>query len=105
MGPLYIARSTAVAARAIGGEMMIMSPKDSALFSLNPVGTIIWQSADGKTPLEEIIQQKICNEFDVEQADAVADAETFVNGLAGHGVLLLSSEPIDSVTMAYGGAQ
>jgi hypothetical protein len=95
VGPVYIARSTAVAARAIGGEMMIMSAKDSTLFTLNPIGTVIWQSADGRTPLEEIIRQKICMEFDVDPVDATKDAESFVNGLAGHGIVLVSSEPID----------
>jgi hypothetical protein len=105
MGPLYIARSTAIAARTIGGEMMIMSARDSALFSLNPVGTLIWQSADGVTPLEEIVQQKICNEFDVDPEDALSDAESFVNGLAGHGILVLSSQPIDAMTAAHGGSQ
>jgi hypothetical protein len=103
MGPLYIARSTAVAARAIAGEMMIMSTKDSTLFSLNPVGTLIWQSADGTTSLEEIVNQRICTEFDVDLADAVADAESFVSGLAGHGILFLSSRPIHAPTATPGG--
>jgi len=43
MSPLYIARSTAVAARSLDGEMMIMSARDSTLFTLNPVGTAIWR--------------------------------------------------------------
>ena len=74
--------------------MMIMSAKDSTLFTLNPVGTVIWQSADGKTPLAEIVEQKICAEFEVEAAEAMKDAENFVNDLANHGILLVSEEPI-----------
>ena len=103
MNPVYIARSTAVAARSLDGEMMIMSAKDSTLFTLNPVGTVIWQSADGQTPLTEIVKQKICAQFEVNLADAARDAESFVNDLAGHGILLISGEPITPAKPLNGG--
>jgi hypothetical protein len=102
MSPLYIARATSIAARVLDGEMMIMSAKDSTLFTLNPVGTIIWQSADGQTPLVEIVEQKICPEFEVEPAEAIRDAESFVSDLAGHGILRVSDQPI-SPTQSAGG--
>lgn len=94
MSPLYIARSREIAARVLGGEMMIMSARDSRLFNLNPVGTMIWQAADGATTLEEIVAQKICVEYDVEPGQALQDAEAFVRELARHGVLLVSDQPI-----------
>jgi hypothetical protein len=94
MSPLYIAQSTEIAARLLGGEMMIMSARDSTLFNLNDVGTIIWTAADGVTPLEEIVQRKVCAEFDVEPAEALQDAESFVRELAQHGILVLSEQPI-----------
>lgn len=103
MNPVYIARSTAVAARSLDGEMMIMSAKDSTLFTLNPVGTVIWQSADGQTPLAEIVEQKICAQFEVDPADAARDAESFVSDLAGHGILLISEEPITPAKPLNGG--
>jgi hypothetical protein len=103
MNPVYIARSTAVAARSLDGEMMIMSAKDSTLFTLNPVGTVIWQSADGQTPLAEIVEQKICAQFEVDPADAARDAESFVSDLAGHGILLISGEPITPAKPLNGG--
>ena len=102
MSPLYIARATSIAARVLDGEMMIMSAKDSSLFTLNPIGTIIWQSADGQTPLAEIVKKKICPEFEVEPDEALNDAQTFANELAGHGILLVSDEPI-RVTQSAGG--
>jgi hypothetical protein len=103
MNPVYIARSSAVAARSLEGEMMIMSAKDSTLFTLNPVGTVIWQSADGQTPLAEIVEKKICAQFEVDSAEAARDAESFVNDLAGHGILLLSGEPISPARPPNGG--
>ena len=94
MSPVYIAKAAEVAARSLDGEMMIMSARDSTLFTLNPVATILWQSADGKTPLEEIVEQKICTEFAVDFAEALKDAESFVNDLASHGILVMSDTPI-----------
>jgi hypothetical protein len=94
MSPLYISRSREIAARLLGGEMIIMSARDSILFSLNEVGTVIWQAADGLTPLEEIVQKKVCAEFEVEPAQALQDAEEFVRTLAQHGILVLSEQPI-----------
>ena len=43
----YVARSSEIAARRLGDEMMIMSGRDSTLFTLNEVATIIWEAADG----------------------------------------------------------
>ena len=63
----YIARSTAIAARMLGGEMMIMSAVDSTFFTLNQVATAIWQAADGRTPLAEIVARIVCEEFDVQK--------------------------------------
>ena len=94
MSRLYVARNPRVAARSLDGEMMIMSGRDSTLFTLNKTATILWQAADGATPLEQIVQEKICTEFEVEPGEALRDAETLARDLAGHGILQLSEEPI-----------
>jgi hypothetical protein len=47
----------------VGGELMILSARDSKLFSLNETATLIWEGADGATPLSEIVDQRICGEF------------------------------------------
>jgi hypothetical protein len=94
MSRLYVARNPRVAARSLDGEMMIMSGRDSTLFTLNKTATILWQAADGATPLEEIVQQKICSEFEIEPGEALRDAETLARDLASHGILHISEEPI-----------
>jgi hypothetical protein len=96
----YIARSSAIAARLVGGEVMIMSAVDSTFFTLNEVATAIWQAADGQTLLAEIVAAKICSEFDVNSADAQRDAEQFVRELSQHGVLRVSSQPISNASPA-----
>jgi hypothetical protein len=93
---VYIAKSTAVAARMLDGEMMIMSARDSTLFTLNPMASVIWQAADGNTTLSEIVERKICTEFEVGRDEAMNDAEQFVNSLASHGILVVADSPISS---------
>ena len=102
MSGLYIARSTQIAARKLGDEMIIMSARDSTLFSLNEVGTVIWQAADGLTSLQEIVERKVCAEFEVEPAAALQDAESFVRELAGYGILLISDQPFAEAEVSGG---
>jgi hypothetical protein len=90
----YIARSSAIAARLLGGEMMVMSVADSTFFTLNEVASVIWQAADGHTPLSEIVAGKICQEFDVDREQAQRGADHFVDELSQHGILLVSDQPL-----------
>jgi len=90
----YIAKSSAIASRLLADEMIVMSAIDSTLFSLNPTGTMIWEAADGITPLSSIVEEKVCAEFDITVEKAYADAEQFVNALAAHGILVVSDHPV-----------
>ena len=105
MSKLYIARSPKLAARVLDGEMMIMSGHDSTLFTLNKTATIIWQAADGKTPLEEIVERRIVPEFEIDANSALQDAEILARELASHGILQVSEEPIAPTKPAAGDAQ
>jgi len=90
----YVARSSEIAARLLGGEMIIMSAADSRVFTLNEVATVIWEAADGRTPLDEIVANRVCAQFVVAPQVALEDAEELVQELAGHGILLVSDQPI-----------
>jgi len=90
----YIARSSQTAARLLGDEMVIMSAGDSRVFSLNEVATVIWEAADGRTPLDEIIANRVCAKFVVAPQVALEDAEALVQELASQGILLVSDQPI-----------
>jgi len=93
MAEKYIARSSAIAARLLGDEMMVMSTANSTFFTLNDVASVIWQAADGCTPLSEIVANKVCHEFDIDQEQAQRDAERFVDELSGQGILRVSDQP------------
>ena len=96
---MYIARSPRIAARMLGEEMLVMSGQGSTLFTLNPTATILWQAADGATPLDEIVECRICPEYRVEPAAALQDAETLARELAAHGILDVSENPIVSTNL------
>jgi hypothetical protein len=91
---LYIARNSAVAARSLDDEVVVMSVRDTTLFSLNPVAAEIWNAADGQTCLEDIVETRVCAKFDVDPATAYADAEVLCRDLACQGILMVSEQPI-----------
>lgn len=92
---LYILRSDNVAARQIGEELMIMSARDSALFSLNETAAVLWRAADGKTALAEIVSRDICPAFDIDAETALRDATELAQGLAERGILQIARQPFD----------
>jgi hypothetical protein len=94
MSEIYIARSSTIAARMLAGEMMVVNSADATFFTLNEVATVIWQAADGRTPLREIVRQAVCEQFDVDPEQAQADAEQFVTELSTRGILLVSEHPV-----------
>jgi hypothetical protein len=105
MSSLYLARNPQVAARTLDGEVMIMSGRDSTLFTLNRTATILWQNADGTTPLDQIVEQRICSEFDVQPAEALQDAESLARQLASHEILRISEAPIPPTSPVSGASR
>ncbi len=91
---MYLTQSADIASRTIGDDTIIMSTLDSTVFMLNSVGTAIWNAADGATPLSQIVQERVCPEFDVSDEQALADAMEFVDELVKHGILLISDAPV-----------
>jgi len=80
-----------LAARKVGGEMVILSAEDSSLFLLNEVGTAIWEAADGRRSIQAIADA-LCAEYDVDRATALADVTEFIEALAAAGIVSLSDE-------------
>jgi Coenzyme PQQ synthesis protein D (PqqD) len=93
MAEQYLARSPQTAWRVYDGEAVIILGEDSTLNTLNPVGTLIWEAADGQTPVSAIVA-RICEQFDVEPAQAERDATAFVDKLHQRGLLAVSPSPL-----------
>ena len=80
-----------LAARKVGGEMVILSAEDSSLFLLNEVGTAIWEAADGRRSIQAIADA-LSAEYDVDRATALADVTEFVESLTAAGILSVAEE-------------
>jgi hypothetical protein len=88
----YVGRNPQTAWRVYDGEAVILLADDSTLNTLNAVGTLIWEAADGKTPLSAIVA-RICEEFEVERAEAERDAAAFIETLGRRGLVNVSDTP------------
>ena len=85
----YLTQNPQTAWRVYDGEAVIICPDDSTLNTLNAVGTLIWEAADGKTPVTAIVA-RISEEFDVEPEQAERDLAAFVEKLHQRGLLMVS---------------
>jgi hypothetical protein len=83
--PMYILRSPNIAARKIGGELMLMASSSASLYSLNDTAALLWDAADGNTSLDVIVGA-LCAQFDVSQDVAYTDACEVVEQLAANGI-------------------
>src|SRR6202171_11826 len=81
----YVARSTAIAARALGDETMVMSATDSTLFTLNEIASVIWAAADGVTPLDQSAANKICTQYDITPELALTEEDALFAHVATPG--------------------
>jgi hypothetical protein len=89
MPETYVMQSPRTAWRVYDGEAVILWPDDSTLNTLNPVGTLIWEAANGQRPLSAIVA-RICEEFDVDPERAERDAMAFIAKLRARGLLTVS---------------
>lgn len=89
MPEMYPMRSPRTAWRVYDGEAVVLCPDDSMLNTLNAVGTLIWESADGQTPVTRIVA-RICEEFDVDRERAECDTLAFITRLRERGLLAVA---------------
>jgi Coenzyme PQQ synthesis protein D (PqqD) len=72
--------------REFEGEAVLLNVQTGAYFSLNKVGTHIWQLyGEGKT-LAEVVEG-VCERFEVTPERAEADVRTFTERLVERGLL------------------
>ena len=92
MPECFVARNPRAAWRVWDGEAVILLPEDSSLNTHNAVGTLIWEAADGDTPLGTVVD-RICETFDVERAQAEHDASGFIETLRERSLVSVSETP------------
>ena len=93
MNEIVVTRGERLAARRVAGEMVILSADDSSLYVLNELGALLWEAADGRTTLRQIVETVVCPEFEVDADTAMGDAMDFLQQLAAFGIVSLSGSP------------
>lgn len=88
----YPLQNPLAAWRVYDGEAVIVSPQDSMLHTLNETGTLVWEAADGRTPVSAIVA-RVCARYDVELPDAERDVAAFIEGLQRQGLLTVLEAP------------
>lgn len=74
------------ASRVFGGEAVVISPAENMVRMLNPVGSRIWQLADGHNTVEDIAVT-LTQEFDVDLDHARQSVTRFVDEMAGKSLM------------------
>jgi hypothetical protein len=76
--------------RELEGQVVIISPEDSVLHELNDTASFIWKLSTGEHGLEEIAR-RLAQEFEVDEATALADTHALVAELCAKRLLLPSA--------------
>ena len=100
MNDPYIARGTRLGTCTLGGEAIIITPSDSHLYNLNQVATCIWEAADGQLRVSDIVEKRICQEYEIDRETALADALAFVQDFSAKGLLMTADRPFDPSKVA-----
>jgi len=88
----YPVPNPAVVGRIIEGEAVLVLPEQGQVKVLNEVGARIWALADGTRTLRQIVAT-LCDEYEVDQAQAEADVCAFAAELEEKGIISLSPHP------------
>lgn len=80
-------RHPRLASRVLNGEAVLIDPDRNVVRMLNPVGSRIWELADGTRTIEQIADVLV-EEFEVEPLQARQSVAKFVDELAGKELLV-----------------
>lgn len=100
MSDVFFTRADRLAARKVAGEVVILRADDSSLYVLNPVATAVWEAADGRTPLDAVVRDVICRDYDVDAETALRDATELLAALSAQGLVRTSDQPLPAADQA-----
>lgn len=83
-----VTRSPRIASRVLDGQAVIVVSDAQKLFTLNGVGTDVFQLADGRTV--EAIVDAVLAKYDADEKVVRPDVVSFVETLVDAGALLVS---------------
>jgi hypothetical protein len=83
---LVLNRSPDAAYRVYDGQATIVLPSQAAVHVLNPIGSFIWESLDGRASLSQILE-RVLDEYDITRDAAETDLRQFVTALLDQGMV------------------
>jgi hypothetical protein len=80
-----------VVMRRVGREALLVPVRNrvgdlDSIFTLNETAIVVWESLDGNTPMEAVVD-RLCRDYDVDRDRAAGDAEEIVRSLLEAGLL------------------
>lgn len=87
----YILVSEAVHYAVVDSKAVILIPGENSFYTLNTLGTKIWELADGSLTVKKIVES-ICKEFEVNEDIATRDIVRFIEDLSKIHLLCLAKE-------------
>jgi len=81
-----LSKSPDAASRTYDGQATIVLPSRAEVKVLNEIGSLVWQSIDGKRTLGEILDE-VLSTYDVPRERAEADVIEFVGALREQGMV------------------
>ena len=84
-------RKSDLVTRSITGETIIVPVRGhvgdmDAIYTLNEIGTVVWELLDGKTTVSQIIDT-ISNEYEVARTETEADIIELIGSLEAAGLI------------------
>jgi hypothetical protein len=87
----YFIKEKDLVTRCVAGETIIVPIKNKvgdldSIYTLNEIGTLIWELMDGKSSVSKIVEV-ISNTYEVKLEEAERDALQFINSLEKAGMI------------------
>ena len=92
----YYAKDADLVTRCVADETIIVPIKNNvgdlgSIYTLNELGTMIWELIDSKNSVSQIIEA-VCNAYEVAPEIAEKDTMDFINSLEEGGLIRLASD-------------
>jgi len=88
----YPAKAEDTIHRKLGDELVAVNLTNKFFYSLDSVGTFIWERCDGQHSVAQIAEALV-QEYDVGLEEAVRDCEQFLQELVKEGILIWRQTP------------
>lgn len=74
--------------QTLDGETMVLIPRDRTVHQLNEVGGFLWSELARPSSIARLVE-RVCEEFDVDEASARADVLAFARELLDRQLILV----------------